>query len=70
MATKRIEAVAGDVRDAIEWLQSARSYLDHQRLSAGKVRIQNAKKLIDEAVVDLDGLIQDHRPSYSVHRDD
>ena len=52
--------IEGSIQAAENWLGRARDTL-FVDLDGTKRQVQLAKKLIDEAIVDLDGLIQDQK---------
>ena len=59
---KKLPEIRQNLDDAEAWLLEARSplyRLANPPLRVIKQYVQEAKKLVDEAVVDLDGLIQD-----------
>jgi len=61
---KSVGSIRYDIGCAHEWLTMACNTLDWTEganLDHAKQRLQKAKKLIDEAIVDLDGLIQDQK---------
>jgi hypothetical protein len=63
---KSIEDIRFDLGQAAQWLEEARFTLDlgcavTTDINVVKADVQEAKKLIDEAIVDLDGLLQDQK---------
>jgi len=64
VSIKGVNDIKFDIRTVRSWVTRAIAsldwveYLDFDRT---KRELQEAKKLIDEAVVDLDGLIQDQK---------
>jgi len=64
MGIKRLPEIRNELGTAVAWLIGGNRFLvgpDYQDLENAKRWTQQAKKLIDEAIVDLDGLIQDQK---------